>query len=216
MSRKSEEIIKCPKCGEESNFIIWDSINTVLNPEMVDQVKQGNIFNFIRPKCGEVTQVIYPFLYNMMDKSMMIYYVMEEEVDDTIKMLDSLKELQEKTGVKYRVVCNPNYLQEKIRIFEDDRDDRIIEIMKLVFEANFVDSPQYNGENYNDMIYLNQDGKKTIAILNDGVIVCGYDASDEVYENFCQLSKEFLDDKDEYLIDREWAFSYLEKINDAQ
>ena len=34
MSRTNKETIKCPKCGKESEFVAWSSINTVLNPEM--------------------------------------------------------------------------------------------------------------------------------------------------------------------------------------
>ena len=44
MSKISEETIKCPKCGKESKFVMWSSINTVLDPEM----KKNQIFI----KCG--------------------------------------------------------------------------------------------------------------------------------------------------------------------
>ena len=38
MSKISEETIKCPKCGKESKFVMWSSINTVLNPEIKKKV----------------------------------------------------------------------------------------------------------------------------------------------------------------------------------
>ena len=34
MSRKKQIIVTCPECKNESPFIIWESINTMLNPEM--------------------------------------------------------------------------------------------------------------------------------------------------------------------------------------
>ena len=44
MSKISEETIKCPKCGKESKFVMWSSINTVLDPEMKKKVLTGEIF----------------------------------------------------------------------------------------------------------------------------------------------------------------------------
>lgn len=45
MSKISEETIKCPKCGKESKFVMWSSINTVLDPEMKKKVLTGEILN---------------------------------------------------------------------------------------------------------------------------------------------------------------------------
>ena len=33
MSIERTEIITCPKCGKNSSFTIWDSLNTMLDPE---------------------------------------------------------------------------------------------------------------------------------------------------------------------------------------
>ena len=214
MSRSREEIIACPSCGHESPFTLWESINTVLNPELIEDVKTDKIFEFTCPNCGEVTQVIYPFLYHMMDKRKMIYFVDEDAVDETVEMVNSLKEVIKDEEI--RIVCNPNYFHEKIQIFEDDRDDRVIEIMKLVMEVSYTESPEYNGEEYNDMIYVNQEGKQSILILNDGIIVCGFDASDEIYKQFCEMSEELTENSDENLIDREWALTYLEGLVENQ
>lgn len=34
MSKNHIEKIVCPKCNTESDFVLWDSINTMLDPEM--------------------------------------------------------------------------------------------------------------------------------------------------------------------------------------
>lgn len=38
MSKHHKEEIVCPECQHKGNFEIWDSINTVLNPEMKEKV----------------------------------------------------------------------------------------------------------------------------------------------------------------------------------
>ena len=50
MSKHHMGIITCPKCGKESDFMILDSINTTLDPEMKDKVRTGEAFIFQCPK----------------------------------------------------------------------------------------------------------------------------------------------------------------------
>ena len=38
MSLKNTQKIKCPDCGTEGEFTIWQSINTKLNPQAKDRV----------------------------------------------------------------------------------------------------------------------------------------------------------------------------------
>ena len=64
MSKISEETIKCPKCGKESKFVMWSSINTVLNPEMKKKVLTGEIFKFKCNKCGCEARINYSSLYH--------------------------------------------------------------------------------------------------------------------------------------------------------
>lgn len=42
------ETIICPKCGQESEFTIWRSINTMLDPEMKKVVRDKSAFRLIR------------------------------------------------------------------------------------------------------------------------------------------------------------------------
>ena len=46
MSKERIEIIKCPKCGAEGGFTIWDSINVELNPEL----KETELRPICRPR----------------------------------------------------------------------------------------------------------------------------------------------------------------------
>ena len=70
----SVEKITCPKCGKESDFMIWGSINTVLDSEMYEKVRTGETFDFHCPDFGYVAEVDYGCLYHQMNDEMMIYY----------------------------------------------------------------------------------------------------------------------------------------------
>lgn len=64
MSRHSMEKITCPKCGCESDFMIWSSINTVLDPEMFAKVRTGEAFAFTCPECV-IQQVLITAAYTI-------------------------------------------------------------------------------------------------------------------------------------------------------
>lgn len=55
MSRHSIEKIICPKCGCESDFMIWGNINTVLDPDMKMKVRTKEAFSFTCTKCGNTS-----------------------------------------------------------------------------------------------------------------------------------------------------------------
>lgn len=103
MSRHSVEKINCPKCGKESDFMVWSSINTVLDPEMYEKVRNGEAFAFHCPDCGHAAGVDYACLYHQMNDKMMIYYVPNPDaIEETYNMFRGNNKvvLQEKPLLK--------------------------------------------------------------------------------------------------------------------
>ena len=135
MSMHHIEQIKCPKCGKDAEFEIWNSINVDLNPEMRERVLDGTLYNFKCQHCGHEDKIAYPILYNDMTHNFMIYYCDENGVKEYEDALTNLmdneltKEITE--NAKYRIVTNYFQLAEKIKIFESGLDDRMIELLKL-------------------------------------------------------------------------------------
>lgn len=139
MSKISEETIKCPKCGKESKFVMWSSINTVLNPEMKKKVLTGEIFKFKCNKCGCEARINYSSLYHQMEDRIMIYYVQDEEDYESACNMFSGEDMPEifedlmAEKYLYRIVTSPEELREKIIIFDNGLDDRVIEIAKIFY-----------------------------------------------------------------------------------
>lgn len=136
MSMEQERILKCPKCGKDNKFTIWQSLNTGLDPEKKQQLISGALFRMECTECGTVTNVNYPILYHDMPNGLMIHYVTEEkEVEEVISAFEGMKNAQ--PGVigddyQLRIVTNVNSLREKAYIFDLGLDDRVIELMKLM------------------------------------------------------------------------------------
>ena len=74
MSQRREVSLTCPQCGKEHPFIIWNSINTILNPEMKEAVKDRSAFRFVCPDCGAKTYVDYDLLYHQMEDRIIEIY----------------------------------------------------------------------------------------------------------------------------------------------
>ena len=135
MSKHYETMITCPKCGKEAPFRIWESINTTLDPEMKEKVKDRSAFLFTCPNCGEANYVDYGFLYHQMEDTIMIAYSNTEEIDTP----SGLDNIFLKGEYLLRIVRSLNALREKIYIFDDDLDDRIVEIYKLFLYVKILD-----------------------------------------------------------------------------
>ena len=83
MSKHHIEKVTCPSCHHEGDFEVWDSINTVLDPEMKEKVLNQSIFLYTCSNCGEIFRLNYPTLYHQMEDLIMIYLVPESEVEKT-------------------------------------------------------------------------------------------------------------------------------------
>ena len=75
MSKHHYETITCPECGKESQFLVWESINTVIDPDMKTKVRSGEAFRWHCPSCDAESDVEYACLYHQMEDHVMIYFV---------------------------------------------------------------------------------------------------------------------------------------------
>lgn len=217
MSRHSIEKITCPKCGSESDFMIWSSINTVLDPEMFDKVRTGEAFEFTCPECGHIAGVDYGFLYHQMDDEIMIYYVTDPAgIEETYNMFRGNSKVSELLGkvqqnYLYRIVQSKNEFKEKLYIFDAGLDDRAIEIIKVFYAQKLLEE---NSEIRVDEIRFDQAEKNEIGLvfIADGTPIAscqtGRDFYDIVVEEYISKMSDIR--KDEIIIDWDWAVGFFE------
>ena len=216
MSKRKRIMVTCPACGKEAPFVMWDSINTEIDPEMKAAVRDTSAFRFICPECGNIANVDYQTLYHQMEDKIMIYYVHEDEVEDVCKMFtgygeedDPVKELIQE-GYLHRVVTSQRELIEKLAIFDAGLDDRIIEIAKvLVMALVRRDFPDMKGcraffaqeGNTNEIVVMSSDGRQ-----------CCSELKDDIYGNFVRDYGESLGKlRGSYpIVNQAWAADFLD------
>ena len=174
MSKHHIEKVTCPSCHHEGDFKVWDSINTVLDPEMKEKVLNQSIFLYTCPNCGETFRLNYPTLYHQMEDLIMIYLVPESEVEKTYEMFYGENALANFRAEKYlnRIVTSANQLIEKIQIFDAGRDDRIIELVKLLATDSILkNDPDIE---FDELRFaVDDDGTNILVIINKGEITGG-------------------------------------------
>ncbi len=210
MSLEKNVEIKCPKCGNAIETLIWDSVNVTLDRELKNQILDGSFGMVTCPSCGEKTRLNYPFLYHDMEQKLMIQLVYDDEAAKNA--VEEFKGFQGKTlpgasmdDYRFRVVNGIYALKDKIEIFDAGLDDREIEMYKLLTLPTIQGQLQ-GAEKIEQYFYKASDGNK-IAIIADGRVAGEVGLSDDFME---VIRKQYgFSDVDEMIIDRIWALGFL-------
>ena len=141
----------------------------------------------------------------------MIYLVSESEVEKTYEMFYGENALFDFRTEKYlsRIVTSPNQLVEKIQIFDAGKDDRIMELVKLLATDSLLkNDPDIE---FDELRFaVDDDGTNILVIINKGEITGAVDI-DNMYEfasSHCDDFKDLRDDED-IVINQEWILNKL-------
>lgn len=221
MSRKTTVDVICPACGKRHNVSIWQSINTTIDPEMKQAVRDRSAFQYTCPDCGKQTYLSYSFLYHQMEDRILIHLVdNEEDAEKVYKMLTDKDAFgsESLTNQDYiiRIVMSDNQFREKLFIFDAGLDDRIIELYKVLVLAMFQRESSTETD-YNTIglyFYTGDDGKHYIQIIADRETKGIVEIDINVYKKLCHDYLPSLKNirKDDPFIDRQWALKTFESL----
>ncbi len=220
MSKHHIEKITCPNCKAESDVVLWDSINTKLDPDMKEKVLTGEIFAWECPNCKQQLNVDYATLYHQMEDNIMIYYVPGDatkavEIMKTIPVLTDEKENKDsdfKLPRKYkrRVVTTQNELREKVMILNEGLDDHVIEMMKLFMMVQFKNKdPEMKIEEF--LFYVDKDGKRTFDVHLENEKWGRTSFEQDIYDRIAEKSGDEFKNDDELVVDLNWALRFIRK-----
>ena len=160
-----KEKFKCPGCGREMIKNLHEFVDVSTDPEYKTQIMNGEFFMEKCPGCGDETLAEYPFMYMDPSKKLNIYMAPGHD-KELLEQLNSL-ELPESDldpEAVFRVVNDGAELLEKILIFDQGRDDRILELYKALIYGNIKeDWPKVKRE---DLLYF-VDGEEDYFIVWD-------------------------------------------------
>ena len=110
---------------------IQRSVNVATAPALKEQLLSGRLFTFTCSACGRTSRVVHPELvYHDVPRGHLIQM-------DALGKFDpaSLRGLESALPSVTRVVQDSNALLEKVKIFDAELDDRVVEVLKLVMAS---------------------------------------------------------------------------------
>jgi len=82
MTQEKMVEVTCPKCQNEQEVKVYDSLNVTLNPAEKVTLFEGKINVFECEVCGHKALLAVPFLYHDVERSFCIYYFPAEYVEE--------------------------------------------------------------------------------------------------------------------------------------
>lgn len=159
MSTPHETTVTCQGCNATQSFTVWQSLNVTLDCDAKQRLLTGELTRFTCQKCGWSGPVIYPFLYHDMEKRLMVWLWTDAGEPD----LKDVPPAALMKDYRLRLVASRNQLVEKILIFDDDLDDRVIEFLKLILHAQASEGNHpLEGELFFAGLGTDSDGKESV------------------------------------------------------
>jgi len=221
MSNASKELVACAKCGKQGEAVFYRSFNTAMDLDARERIESGSMFTYKCPHCGNFNSYDYGFLFHDVEAKRMIHYCTNsDEAMDAIRTFTALHTgtlpgvPAEASGYCCRVVMKYRQMVEKIYLFDQGLDDRVVEMMKVY---SYVRLTQENPEARIACMYVErgEDGPEFFEVhLEDGNVArAGF--SMEVYDEIKKIMDERYEGSpsDEYVINFMWAYEKLKEMN---
>lgn len=149
MSINIKQSVKCPKCAQMSDVTVWSSITVKDSPDLKSDLLSGKINMFKCPSCEHFALMPHPMLYHDAEKKLMISFsptndpVIKEQMFSNVRESSSKSgELDKLEGYNLRFITDYNELLEKVLIFDNELDDKTIEVLKLMILSQEVDKSE--------------------------------------------------------------------------
>ena len=149
MSINLKQSVKCPKCGQMNDVTVWSSITVKDSIDLKKDLLMGKINMFVCPSCEYTALMPHPMLYHDEDKKLMISFTPTNDVITKEKLFSDIcetssqsGELDKLEGYNLRFVTDYNDLLEKILIFDNQLNDKAIEVIKLMILSQDIDKSE--------------------------------------------------------------------------
>ena len=219
MSIRRNIEITCPKCGKAQSFLVYDSVCVSLfsGHKEKELIKQFKFFKHKCILCGLNIELSYPCLYHDTKRKLMIWLV-PVGIENEQELLDDILKSRVLDGYTTRLVASDLELIDKIEIFDEGLDDRVIEICKILMYGDICKAdPKYEAYELNAATYHKNHGvQHTImyhSTLRGEKATFALQLSQEYYDNIRKAFSKVLSDMpcEKYeVVNENWAYSAVD------
>lgn len=137
MSITTQALAPCSKCGQQQTVTVYKSINISENPELKTKVRDGSLFLWECPHCGQVNLARYETLYHDPSTKLMVWLIPAGEISET-QMQAITMHTKAMGGYTLRRVNDMGSLMEKVLINDAGLDDVVLEMCKYVTKMEMI------------------------------------------------------------------------------
>lgn len=137
MSIIGQALAPCTKCGQQHKVTVYKSINVSENPELKAKVRDGSLFLWECPHCGQMNLARYETLYHDPSMKLMVWLIPHGEISET-QMQAITMHTKAMGGYMLRRVNDMGSLMEKVLIRDAELDDVVLEMCKWVTKQEMV------------------------------------------------------------------------------
>lgn len=134
--------IKCPVCQTPATQEVETRINTTLQPKLKQDLLNSKLQHFECSECGTRRQIETNLLYHDPENKYMIFLVpnLNNKRDQLGDLLENAArdEKVDLSSYELRIVTHHADLIEKIQLFDNNYNDREVEIVKLLTDGLFA------------------------------------------------------------------------------
>ncbi len=149
MSINYKQSIKCPKCGHLQEMNVWSSITAIDSPDLKKELLSRKINIFCCDDCCQQALVPAPLLYHDSEKKLLISFTPCNEREKKLSLFTEIKNASKESGelLEYedynlRFVTDYDELMEKILIFDNGLQDKVIEVLKVLILSQEPDKAE--------------------------------------------------------------------------
>lgn len=217
MSIPKKITVNCSKCGHSIASTVFESVNSDYAKDLASQIMSGELFNVECPHCGFVSHLEYDFLYHDLKHGAMIWVVHNNSTDYASKIA-KIRGTPIPPYKTLRIVEDMNALKEKVSCLECNRDDRIVELCKVVTVGSLLE--KYPDFDFRNVFYTAVSGKEIIYIYDMDNNFKRCDLPEDVYSHLQELyySSSFFEKFDNAyaIVDYAWAEEIMISLMDAE
>lgn len=219
MSNYNMQPIVCPVCKTEHKIKVWENLDGGENKKQKENILNGEFFKFKCKKCEYFAPLAYNFLYSDIKKHIALW-LLPEATEEDIKSLNMsyVNSKDEKIYIS-RIVDTPNELKEKIMINDAGMDDRVVELMKMVYMSQLVEitgDEKIKEEGILEMYIDIKDEEYSMVIFFENrepiMFPVKYEVYIKLYQDFIELIE--ADEEEGFVkVDYLWAKKMFDKKN---
>lgn len=149
MSINLKQSVRCPHCAQMSEVTVWSMITAENSADLKKDLLAGRLNMFRCPSCDMSALMPQPMLYHDEQKRLMISFSPTNDPVQKQRLYEEIKassrksgELERLEGYNLRFVADYNELLEKILIFDNELNDKAIEVIKLMILSQEIDKSE--------------------------------------------------------------------------